>query len=258
MTNLGVTKPAGLAVLYISNPPRFETNGDVVLGQCEFDTPSWELKLLLQDGPPVLLGSGAYRQLKQVQSRCQGITKVEELSAKAKELLGQIKGPPAGSGLKPVKEGRAHLEAEHRPSSTLDSAMIEKTLLRLADLSSRKGRTAVPETLPVSYQQVKNLNVVRVETDILAAEADTLCDVLTQASKDNPGPVTLDLSAVEQIASRAVHEILRFSEDSRTAGRQFAVVGTTARVMTIFQLLNLDKKISFYKTPEAAAEAFDK
>lgn len=247
----------GYGVLYISNPPKFDGGGEVVLGQCEFDTPVWQLKLLLQDGPPILLGTGGYRQLKQIQSRCLGVTDSEQLAVKAKELLGTAKPAVAEAvGAKSAKDARPHLEIEHRPSSTLDSAMIEKTLLRLADLSARKGRTAVPETLPVSIQQMKNVNVVKVETDILAAEADTLCEVLTQASKDNPGPVTLDLSAVEQIASRAVHEILRFSEDSKNTGRKFAVVGTTTRVMTIFQLLNLDKKIPFYKSSEAAAEAF--
>lgn len=247
----------GYGVLYISNPPKFDGNGEVVLGQCEFDTPVWQLQMLLQDGPPVLLGTGAYRQLKQIQQRCLGVTDCDQLASKAKELLGVVKPTAAETAAaKASRDAKPHLEIEHRPSSTLDSAMIEKTLLRLADLSARKGRTAVPETLPVSIQQVKNVNVVRVETDILAAEADTLCEVLTQASKDNPGPVTLDLSAVEQIASRAVHEILRFSEDSKTAGRKFAVVGTTTRVMTIFQLLNLDKKIPFYKSTEAAAQAF--
>lgn len=245
-------------ILYISNPPAFDTGGEVVLGQCEFDTPSWQLRMLIQDGAPVLLGTGGYRQLKQVLARCQGVVDPGELASKAKELLGQVKAPSASAAGKAAKEAKPHLDLEHRPSSGLDSAMIEKTLLRLADLSSRKGRTAVPETLPVSYKQLGKVHIVRVETDILAAEADTLCDVLSQASKENPGPVTLDLSAVEQIASRAVHEILRFSEDSKTAGRKFAVVGTTTRVMTIFQLLNLDKKIPFFKNSEAAATAFEK
>ena len=246
-------------VLYISNPPRFDDNGDVVLGQCEFDTPSWELRMLVQNAPPVLLGLGGYRQLKQIEAKCIGVTDSTELAAKAKELLGAVKPPTASAAARAAgKEARPHPDMDHRPSTTLDSAMIEKTLLRLADLSAKKGRTAVPETLPVSYKQIRNVHVVRVETDILAAEADTLCDVLSQAYKENAGPVTLDLSAVEQIASRAVHEILRFSEDSKSQGRKFAVVGTSTRVMTIFQLLNLDKKIPFFKNSEAAADAFDK
>ncbi|HTL53471.1 MAG TPA: hypothetical protein VL860_12925, partial [Planctomycetota bacterium] len=74
----------GYGILYISNPPAFDTNGEVVLGQCEFDTPAWQLKMLVQDGPPVLLGSGGYRQLKQIQARCIGVVDTAELAAKAK------------------------------------------------------------------------------------------------------------------------------------------------------------------------------
>jgi len=78
-------------LLIITKPPEFDSQSEVVLGQCEPFTPGWNLYLVDIAGHRHQLLSGTYADLRHVQDACVDLEDTEEIRkqvARLSKLLG--------------------------------------------------------------------------------------------------------------------------------------------------------------------------
>lgn len=81
--------PAGLSdiMLTISKPTLFNPDGLAARGQCNHDSPGWQLRWFDRQTPPVLVWQGAFKTCRHLQTSCVSATTLDEVKAQVEDLL---------------------------------------------------------------------------------------------------------------------------------------------------------------------------
>ncbi|MDR1744502.1 MAG: hypothetical protein LBS30_01980 [Planctomycetota bacterium] len=74
-------------MLTISKPTLFSPDGLAARGQCNPDSPGWQLRWADRQTPPVAVWQGAYKTCRHLQASCAGAASLEEVKAMVEELL---------------------------------------------------------------------------------------------------------------------------------------------------------------------------
>ncbi len=74
-------------MLTISKPTMFSPDGLASRGQCNPDSPGWQLRWFARESPPVLVWQGAYKTCRHLQMSCAGAETLAEVKRQVEELL---------------------------------------------------------------------------------------------------------------------------------------------------------------------------
>ena len=74
-------------MLTISKPTVFSPDGLATRGQCNHDSPGWQLRWFDRKTPPVMVWQGAYKTCRHLQSSCSSASTLEEAKKMVEELL---------------------------------------------------------------------------------------------------------------------------------------------------------------------------
>ena len=74
-------------MLTISKPTVFSPDGLAARGQCNHDSPGWQLRWFDRDTPPVMVWQGAFKTCRHLQSSCSEAIDLEQVKARVEELL---------------------------------------------------------------------------------------------------------------------------------------------------------------------------
>ena len=74
-------------MLTISKPTLFTPDGLAARGQCNHDSPGWQLRWFDARTPPVLIWQGAFKTCRHLQNTCAAASSLEEVRKVADELL---------------------------------------------------------------------------------------------------------------------------------------------------------------------------
>lgn len=89
---------------------------------------------------------------------------------------------------------------------------------------------------------------LRPEVDLVASTVEGQRQAMMKALESAPGPVVLDLAAVNQLDSLGITLVLGLFKTCQKAGAAFEVVGVKSDLMRVFRLFNLPK---FFPIAEA-------
>ena len=74
-------------MLTISKPTLFSPDGLAARGQCNHDSPGWQLRWFDRTTSPVLIWQGAFKTCRHLQAGCSATASLEEVKGKVEELL---------------------------------------------------------------------------------------------------------------------------------------------------------------------------
>lgn len=74
-------------MLTISKPTLFGPDGLAARGQCNPDSPGWQLRWFDGESPAVPVWQGAYKTCRHLQANCQGAATLDEVKRMVEELL---------------------------------------------------------------------------------------------------------------------------------------------------------------------------
>lgn len=74
-------------MLTISKPTVFNADGLAARGQCNHDSPGWQLRWFDRTTPPEMVWQGAFKTCRHLQASCSGAKDVEEVRKMVEELL---------------------------------------------------------------------------------------------------------------------------------------------------------------------------
>lgn len=74
-------------MLTISKPTLFSADGLASRGQCNHDSPGWQLRWFDPKTPPVMIWQGAYKTCRHLQMNCVSAGTIEEVKSMVEELL---------------------------------------------------------------------------------------------------------------------------------------------------------------------------
>lgn len=74
-------------MLTISKPTLFSPDGLAARGQCNHDSPGWQLRWFDRATPPVLVWQGAFKTCRHLQTSCAQAGSLDEVKKQVEELL---------------------------------------------------------------------------------------------------------------------------------------------------------------------------
>lgn len=74
-------------MLTISKPTLFSPDGLAARGQCNKDSPGWQLRWFDRQTPPSLIWQGAYKTCRHLQTSCAAASSLEQVKQMVEELL---------------------------------------------------------------------------------------------------------------------------------------------------------------------------
>ena len=74
-------------MLTISKPTLFSPDGLAARGQCNMDSPGWQLRWFDRQTPPTLIWQGAYKTCRHLQMSCVAASGLEQVKQMVEELL---------------------------------------------------------------------------------------------------------------------------------------------------------------------------
>jgi hypothetical protein len=74
-------------MLTISKPTLFGPDGLAARGQCNPDSPGWQLRWFTGDSPAVPVWQGAYKTCRHLHMSCAGVETLDEVNRMVEELL---------------------------------------------------------------------------------------------------------------------------------------------------------------------------
>ena len=74
-------------MLTISKPTLFSPDGLAARGQCNHDSPGWQLRWFDRKTPPVLIWQGAFKTCRHLQMNCVSATSLDQVRKMVEELL---------------------------------------------------------------------------------------------------------------------------------------------------------------------------
>ncbi len=74
-------------MLTISKPTLFNPDGLAARGQCNKDSPGWQLRWFAKDTPPVPVWQGAYKTCRHLQMNCASAASLDRVKQQVEELL---------------------------------------------------------------------------------------------------------------------------------------------------------------------------
>jgi hypothetical protein len=74
-------------MLTISKPTLFSSDNLATRGQCNHDSPGWQLRWFDRSTPPVLVWQGAFKTCRHLQANCPHTGSLEEVKSMVDEML---------------------------------------------------------------------------------------------------------------------------------------------------------------------------
>lgn len=105
-------------MLTVSKPTVFSPDGLAARGQCNHDSPGWQLRWFDTENPAIMVWQGAYKTCRHLQNNCASATSLEEVRKMIEELLnassfGQFASQPTDAYPSPDKaEGKANRSSD--------------------------------------------------------------------------------------------------------------------------------------------------
>jgi len=229
-------------VLWISKAPEFDERGEVVLGQCEPFTGGWRLVMAPPNGAVEELVTGAYSDLHRIMEACAGIGEPGRVRERVEELW------------KLQNASVTETVAVDFGAKVADSAILEPT---------KTGELPVPPDDRVE-QVGDGFFELRVETGILVAlvadperagELSELKKQLRVLLDRRPKGVVLDLSRIQNLASRAATELVVFKSQCEREEVGFGLCRLRQNVRRLFETLRHQDPPSIYPDIQAACAA---
>jgi anti-sigma B factor antagonist len=107
--------------------------------------------------------------------------------------------------------------------------------------------------LMVTERRIGGVAVLEVEGEIDVATAPQFGDRLRALESDGTATVVVDLSKVSFLDSTALGVLVASFKRLREGGGTLRIVATEPRILRVFEITDLDRVLSIYPTPEAAA-----
>ncbi len=210
-----------------------------MLGQCEPFTAGWKMVMVLPDNSREVLLSGAYSDLHRIMETCNKVENPEDVKKRAEELWKLqnssvtetvavqygSKPPPGKEILEPTKTGEMPV---------LDSSA---------------------EILGEGFFELKMENrvmVALVADPDKASELAELKKCLLEILDRKPKGLILDLSRIQNLASRAATELVVFRDQCEKAEVQFGLCSLRQNVQRLFETLDPKNPPTIYPSLEAA------
>jgi len=107
--------------------------------------------------------------------------------------------------------------------------------------------------LEVDYEVVSEAaTVVRPKGDIDLGTAPTLRQKLSEAQRNQPAKLVIDLSGVPYMDSSGVATLVEAMQVTRRQGGQLVLCGMQEKVRSIFEIARLDMVFTIVDSPEEA------
>lgn len=106
-------------MLTISKPTLFSPDGLATRGQCNPDSPGWQLRWFDRETSPILIWQGAYKTCRHLQTSCAAATSLDEVRQMVEELLNanaftKFASQPTDEYPSPAKADKAGRDTDHQ------------------------------------------------------------------------------------------------------------------------------------------------
>jgi hypothetical protein len=244
-----------LLLLTIGKLPEFDSEGNVVVGQCEPYSSGWLLRLR-EKGLVEKLLEGTYYDLRQIQLQCFGLD-----SGKIRELVDEARPK--------IEAGRASLAVSARASNSnisdetdTDIDMNETAVIDNASLGRDVEKTDMPVG-PVApgeaglvLRRQGDCLVVRFEhSQEITGDLIRLRGALFSVMEHGSGPCILDLCEMGEVSSRIIAELVLVREEAAGQGRPFAIVTDSPKIIASFEALDLIGFLPLFDNARDAVKA---
>ncbi|MCZ7644768.1 MAG: hypothetical protein M5U26_05715 [Planctomycetota bacterium] len=229
-------------LLIITKDPEFDERGEVVLGQCEPFTSGWKLILVGADRKHEELLAGTYTDLRRIQESCASIEEVEKVR-------------------KRVEEMRALLNSSVTETVAVDFRTQDEAgeSTKIMEPTQTGMLAAVPEGLNKASEE-RYFELERKDGVILAllADPDRASDLpalnrnLKYLLETQPRAIILDLSRIQNLASRVVNELVNFRDACTEQEVGFGLCNLRKSVQRLFESLETENPPRVYESSEAA------
>lgn len=113
--------------------------------------------------------------------------------------------------------------------------------------------------MKIEQTQRGGTSVVTVQGVIKMCESGKqLSTHLQKVLEQSEGSVLVDLSAVDEVDSTGLGELVAYLQLFSKQGRGLAVVNPTAKIRRLFEFMNLDKVLPLFDDIDQAVEAMDR
>ncbi|MCW8131814.1 MAG: STAS domain-containing protein [Planctomycetota bacterium] len=228
-------------LIIITKDPEFDDRGEVVLGQCEPFTSAWRLILVHPNRQQEELLSGTYTDLRKIQESCTSIEEPEKVRKRVNEMRALIN------------------------SSVTETVAVE------FDEEEASGSTKIldptqTDFMPVVTDQIQQtsgdgffeLNRHQGAIVALVADPERASDVallnqqLRKLLEQRPKAIVLDLSRIQNLATRALQELCLFRDQCESDRIQFGLCNLRKSVQKLIETLGHTNPPHVYDTPESA------
>lgn len=231
-------------LLYIAKDPEFDDHGEVVLGQCETFTSGWILVLVKPDRSREMLLSGNYTDLRKIQESCAALEEPEAVKRRVNEMRSLLNSS--------VTETVA-VEFNSEAPTTDVTQILNPTQTNLMP--------AVPdEVLQTSGDGFFELHRADGVIVALLADPERAGDVvllnqqLRRLLETKPRAIVLDLNRIQNLAMRAVSEVVLFRDHCAEEQILFGLCNVRKTVRKLFENLGLKNPPAVYESSEAALD----
>ena len=100
------------------------------------------------------------------------------------------------------------------------------------------------------------VRVLKPKGPLVAADADQLKRVASEAARNNLGRIVLDTSAVPYLDSRALEVLAELSDELGDSGLTLKLCGTNETVREVLDLTELSSLFEHYEEVNAAVRSF--
>lgn len=230
-------------LLLITKDPEFDERGEVVLGQCEPFTSGWKLILVFEDRRHETLISGTYSDLRRIQESCSPIDEPLLIKKRVEEMRALLNSS--------VTETVA---VDFRSDPGGSTKIMEPTQTGMMAAVSEELTAAVGEGF-FELEQRDGMIVALLADPDRVSDLPTLNRNLKHLLEAQPRAIVLDLSRIQNLASRVVHELVHFRDECKDQEISFGLCSLRKSVHRLFENLGTENPPQVFEDPEAALSA---
>lgn len=244
-------------LLMITKNPEFDERGEVVLGQCEPFTPGWRLVLVGEDRSHEELLVGTYTDLRKIQESCATLKKADTIRKRVQEMRALLNSS--------VTETVA-VEFGNSDSAKISTPLLEPTQTSLIPAvpegveKTTKVKKKEDDETKVSgdhddffeISEESGLRVALVIDPDRVSEPGELTQHLKRLTEGKPKAIVLDLSRIQNLASRAVNELVFFRDTCAEEQIAFGLCRLRKSVRKLLDQLQPENPPAVFADPEAA------
>lgn len=230
-------------LLIITKDPEFDDRGEVVLGQCEPFTSGWKLILIHPDRTYEPLLGGTYTDLRKIQENCASIDDAEKVRKRVGEMRALIHSS--------VTETVAVEFDDDDGGPSGSTKLLDPTQTDfMPPVMDKIQETSGDGFFELSKQQ--GVIVALVVDPDRASDLAQLNQHLRKLLEQKPRAIVLDLGRIQNLASRALHELCLFRDLCEEDQIRFGLCNLRKTVQKLIENLGQDNPPLVYASPEAA------